>query len=150
MNREARLAEIRELFLSAPESEGTRLIALLLSISLALVVLWLVRRRALQEEYTPIWLGVAGVLLLFSIRFDLLHAVTRALGAWTTRSTIFFLGELFLIAICLNYAVRLSQSNIRQRNLAQEVALLRTEVERLSTAAGASGDRRRIESAAKG
>ena len=121
---------------------------MLLSASLTLVVLWLVRRRALQEEYTPIWLGVASVLLLVSIRFDLLHALTRALGAWTTRSTIFFVGEIFLIAICLNYAVRLSQSNVRQKNLAQELALLQTEVQRLSTAAGGSGDRRGIGSAA--
>lgn len=148
MNREARLAEIRDLFLSAPETEETRLIAVLLSVSLALVVLWLVRRRALQEEYTPIWLGVAGALMLVSIRFDLLRALTRALGAWTTSSTIFFLGELFLIAICLNYAVRLSQSNIRQKNLAQEVALLRTEVQRLSAAARGSGDRSGLGSAA--
>jgi hypothetical protein len=44
---------------------------------------------------------------------------------------VFFLGEVFLVAICLNYAVRLSQSGVQIKNLAQEIALLRAQVEKL-------------------
>ena len=51
----------------------------------------------------------------------------------TTRpsSTIFFLGEVFLFLICLNYAVRLSQTSLRIKNLAQEVTLLRAQIDRV-------------------
>ena len=55
MSDAERLAELRELFLVAPESGAARLLALVLSFGLVCIVLWLVRRRTLRAEYTPIW-----------------------------------------------------------------------------------------------
>ena len=120
------------MFLSAEESHAARIAAVLVSATLAATVLVLVRRRALREEYTPIWLAVAGALLIVSLRFDLLRALTRAIGAWTPSSTLFFLGELFLVAICLNFAVRLSRASVQLKNLGQEVAILRAELDALA------------------
>jgi len=131
MNNEARLAELRELFLSSQESDAARAVAIFVSLILVGVVLWLVRRRSLQEEYTPIWMGVAFALLAVSVQTQILHGLTRAIGAWTITSTILYMGEFFLLAICLNYAVRLSRANLRLKNLAQEFALLRARVEQL-------------------
>ena len=122
------LAQLREAFLGAPESTATRGIAVLLSAGMVGAVLWLVRRRALREEYTPIWLGVAFALLLVSVESDILHWITRTIGAWTPSSTIFFLGEVFLVVICLNFAVRLSRMSLQVKILSQEVSLLRTEL----------------------
>jgi hypothetical protein len=132
MSDAERLAELRELFLEAPESAQVRLLALVLSFGLVCVVMWLVRRRTLRAEYTPIWMGVAFGLFLVGLNLDVLRGIARFLGAWTISSTVFFLGELFLLAICLNYAVRLSQSGTQIRRLAQELALLRQRVEELS------------------
>ena len=129
MNEAARLAELRELFLAAPESTSTRVLAIFLSLLLVGVVLGLVRRRTLREEYTPIWLGVAGGIALLSLYHPLLEALTRAIGAWTVSSALFFFGQLFLLAICLNYAVRLSRLSLQVKNLSQELAGLRAEQE---------------------
>ncbi len=131
MSDSERLLELRELFLSASVSPTTQIVTIVVSLALAGLVLWLVRRRQLGEEYTPIWLIVAIVLVAISIRLDLLYALARAIGAWTASSTIFFVGEVFLVAICLNYAVRLSRTSIQLKNLAQEIALLRARVEEL-------------------
>jgi hypothetical protein len=65
-----------------------------------------------------------------------LRWLSRLLGAWTVSSTLFMLGELFLVAICLNYAVRISQASVHIRDLAQEVALLRQRLEQLEPGAG--------------
>jgi hypothetical protein len=127
------LNELRELFLSAPEAQATRILAIGVSFALVVAVLWLVRRGALREEHTPIWIGVGVALAILSLRSDLLLALTRALGAWTTSATVFFLGELFLVIICLDYAVRHSRASVRIKNLAQEVAILRTRVEQLES-----------------
>ena len=129
MQRNITLEELRELFISAEESNAARVVAVLVSVVLTAVVLQLVRRRALREEYTPIWLGVAGAFLLVSLRFDLLRSLTRAIGAWTPSSTLFFLGELFLLAICLNFAVRLSRASVQLKNLGQELAILRARLD---------------------
>lgn len=138
MTQVERLDELRELLLLAPESEGTRFLAIALSFALVITVLWLVRRRALREEYTPVWMGVALMLFIVSIRLDLLYALTRMIGAWTVSSTIFFLGEVFLVVICLNYAVRLSRATLQLKNLAQEVALLRARLDRITEASSAN------------
>ena len=123
--------ELRELFLAVSDPSTARALALASSLSLVAAVLWLVRRRSLLEEYTPIWMGVAAALLVLSLRLDLLHVLTRATGAWTSSSLVFFLGEVFLVAICLNYAVRLSRAGLQIKNLAQEQALLRARLDRL-------------------
>jgi Uncharacterized conserved protein (DUF2304) len=52
------------------------------------------------------------------------------IGAWTPSSTLFLLAQLFLVALCLNYAVRLSTLTSRVTSLVQEVALLRAEIAR--------------------
>jgi tellurite resistance protein TehA-like permease len=129
MNQAMKLEELRELFLTAPESETARILAVTCSFVLVTVVLWLVYRGVLREEYTPIWMGVAFALVVVSLRLDLLNKLTRAIGGWTPSSTIFFLGEVFLVVICLNYAVRLSRTSVQMKNLAQEIALLRVMVD---------------------
>ena len=126
------LERLRTMLLEAPESQVTRILAIALSTALLIGVLLLARRRTLREEYTPIWIAVAAVITLVSIRMDLLRAVTRAIGAWTPSSTLFFLGEVFLVCICLNYAVRLSRYGAQIKNLAQETALLRARLQELT------------------
>ncbi len=131
MNETLTPEQLREVFLSAADPSSARVLALTSSLLLVSAVLWLVYRRGLREEYTPIWMGVALALVLVSVRLDWLYALTRAIGAWTPSSLIFFLGEIFLVVICLNYAVRLSRTGVEIKNLAQEIALLRARIERV-------------------
>ena len=132
MNETETLARLRELLLDNPDLEAARWLALSISLALVVAVLYLVRRRRLREEYTPIWIAVSAALLVLSLWLEGLRMLTRAIGAWTPSSTMFFLGELFLVAICLNYAVRLSRASLSIKNLAQEVAILRAELEKLA------------------
>lgn len=127
--------QLRELYLTTPASFETRAIAILLSLGLVALVLWLVRRRSLREEYTPIWLGVALAVALVSAVSPLLHWLARAVGAWTPSSALFFFGQIFLVAICLNYAVRLSRLTLQVKNLTQELALLRVAADEASPSA---------------
>jgi len=129
MTSKIAIEELRELFLSAPESAATRWLGIVISLTLVSVVLWLVSRRKLREELTPIWMGATLAFAIVSVEPRALSALTRAIGAWTLSSTLFFLGEFFLLVICLNYAVRLSKAGDQIRCLAQEVALLRTELD---------------------
>jgi len=141
MNQAQKLNELRELFLSAPESESTRLLAIAISLGLFVTVLWLVRRGSLREEYTPIWMGIAFGLTLITLSPGTLAWLTRAVGAWTQSTTVFFFGELCLVAVCLSYGVRLSRAGLQIKNLAQEVALLRAELERMATGQGRGAER---------
>jgi hypothetical protein len=134
------LEHLRELFLQAPESRAAGILAVVLSSLLLITVLFLVRRRKLREEYTPIWVASAVLMTIISLRLDLLRLVTRAVGAWTPSSTLFFMGELFLVLICLNYATRLSRHTGQLKQLAQESAILRARLQEALDARAAAPD----------
>jgi hypothetical protein len=137
MNTTLDVETLRRL-LTDPQAEppSTRIVALLVSAAFLFAVLHLVRRGRLREEYTPIWTMVAVGIMVLSIWFGIVRAITRAVGAWTPSSTLFFFGELFLLVLCLNYAVRLSSLTLHLKLLAQEVAILRAELAALTAARG--------------
>jgi hypothetical protein len=130
MSQGDELNRIRELFLQAPESRTTGILAIVLSTLVLVTVLVLVRQRKLREEYTPIWVVLALLMTAVSLRLDLLRLVTRAIGAWTPSSTLFFLGELFLMGICLNYAVRFSRQSSTRRPTPRAASRLSSRVHR--------------------
>ncbi len=137
-----RLLELRELMINAPNPAATRGVALVIGIGVLVTVLWLVRARRLQAEYTPIWMVLAVVTCAVGAHLQLLRGVAHWIGAWTLSSTIFFLGLIALGAISLHYAVQLSRAGLQIKTLAQEVALLRHQVERISEGSGAGGQPR--------
>jgi hypothetical protein len=116
----------RRLVIEQPEAGLTRIVAFLVSFSFLSAVLFLVFRGRLREEYTPIWSVVAVGIMILSLWFDAVRLITRAVGAWTPSSTLFFFGHMFLLFLCLNYAVRLSGLTAQVKILAQEVSLLRS------------------------
>lgn len=103
--------------------------AVFLTIALLLlaVIVELVRRRRLRVEYAWLWIAAGLTNLLLILRYDLLVALTEAVGAVIPTSTLFFLCILFLALLSLNYSVRLSELTRQVKELAQEVALLRAE-----------------------
>jgi hypothetical protein len=92
-----------------------------------LMVIELVRRRKLKEEYSVLWVVTAVLTLLVSIWFSLLTSVTNAIGAVTPASTLFFFGLLFCLVLLLHFSVRISSLERRLTSLVQEVGLLSVE-----------------------
>ena len=62
-----------------------QIIALTVSVVLLLVVLELVRRRKLTEEYSFLWILSSLALLALSVRREILHAAARWLGVQARR-----------------------------------------------------------------
>jgi len=130
---------LRQLMLQQREAGVTRVLALVISVAFLLAILNLVRRGRLREEYTPIWMIVGLGIVTLSVWFDALLLLTRAVGAWTPSSTLFFFGEMFLLVLSLNYAVRLSALTVQVKVLAQEVSILRAALEAEDPAGGSDG-----------
>jgi hypothetical protein len=105
---------------------------------LLLVIVELVRRRALRVEYSWLWIGACVTTAIFIVRYDLLIALTDLIGAVVPTSTLFFLCILYLALLCLHYSIRISRLTHQVKDLAQELALLRTEVERQETGRSAA------------
>ena len=101
-----------------------KVVALVVSIGLLFLIIDLVRRRKLREEYSWLWLLTVSTILLLTVWFDLLRWITFLIGASIPSSTIFMLAFLFLILISLHFSVVISKLTDRNIELAQRYALL--------------------------
>ncbi|MBI5750177.1 MAG: DUF2304 domain-containing protein [Nitrospinae bacterium] len=105
-----------------------QIFAILISIVIFIVIIELVRKRKLREEFSLIWLLTGFLLFILAIWYDLLLAITSLIGASLATSTLFFFGLVFLILINLYYSIKLSAIANQMKNLSQEVGILKSAV----------------------
>jgi len=101
------------------------------AVVMVLVVLELVRRRRLSEEYALLWVLSSVAMAALGFSTPLLQAITRSLGILYESSTAFAFGVTFGIVMLLYLSIRLSRLGREHHALVRELALLGHEVERL-------------------
>ena len=106
-----------------------KILAIVGSGAVLVVVIELVRRGRLKEKYSLLWLFAGTILLIFSSSRDLLEYVSHVVGVYYPPSFLFLLAFLFLLLITLHFSVVISGLSEKNKRLAQEVALLRQEVQ---------------------
>ena len=105
--------------------------AIIISLSLLVFIIELVRRKKLREEYSWLWLLTGTIILILALWYDLLQWMTNLIGAGLPTSTLFFLGLVFLILIAIQFSVKVSALHTQVKNLAQENGLLKNRIEKL-------------------
>jgi len=113
-----------------------RFVSIGIALALAIFVVNAVRSRKLREEYSFLWLLIAGALLVLAIWDAPLRGLTRVLGGVLPVNILFFAGLIFLVVVSLFYSIRISALNNQVKELAQELALVKLHLERFSPAAG--------------
>ena len=117
----------------------TQLIVAFGALGLALIVLDLVRRRKLSEEFSLLWVGSTLVIAALGFSTPLLRWITHVLGMMFESSTVFAAGLAFATVTLLHLSVKLSRLSQEHQTLTRELALLRHEVEHLRDEGGARG-----------
>lgn len=105
-----------------------KIFAILICIAIFITIIELVRRRKLREEYSWLWLLTGAGLFVLAVKYDLLVAITKFIGAGFPTSTLFFFGIIFLILVNLHFSIVLSHFANQIKNLSQEIALLKNEI----------------------
>ena len=106
-----------------------RAVSIAIAVAIAIFVVNAVRSRKLREEYSFLWLLIAGTLLAITIWQAPLNALTRALGGVLPVNILFFAGLVFLVVVSLFYSIRISELDNQVKKMAQELALLKLSVE---------------------
>lgn len=101
------------------------------SIIALLVVLELVRRRQLSEQYSLLWLGTALVMLVVGLWRDLLHSLAALVNIHHPPNLLFLLAALFLLFIQLYFSTVITRLTRESKEAAQQIALLRHEISQL-------------------
>jgi len=115
----------------------TQIIAALGAVLLALLVLELVRRRKLSEDYSLLWIVSTVLIAVFGFSTPVLRSLTHLLGIMYESSLVFAAGLAFGTVMLLFLSVRMSRLARHLDATTRELALLRLELETLRTGAGA-------------
>ena len=106
-----------------------KIFATIASLAIFVVIIYLVKKGKLREEYSWLWLLTGAVVLVLVIWYDLLLFLTKLIGAVTPTTTIFIFGIVFLMFISLHFAIKISSLSDQVKNLAQKLSLHEAEKE---------------------
>lgn len=106
-------------------------VGIILAIGVMSLILVLLLRRQLAEKYAVLWLLVGAAILILSVFPGLLIALARLLGVAVPSNLIFALAVLLLVGVTLHLSWELSRSESEIRRLAEEAALMRTDLDEI-------------------
>ena len=111
-------------------SASTTILGVAVALIVCVVLFEMLRRHRLREKYALIWFCVALGLLVITVFPGVLTFAAEVLHVQVPSNLLFFVGSLLLLAMSLQHSFELGRLEERTRTLAEEVALLRLELDR--------------------
>lgn len=105
--------------------------AFLLALAIVALVIEMLRRKKLREKYAVLWLIVGVATLVLAAFPRLLNIVAEYVGVQIPSNLLFAMSILMLLGVCLHLSWEISVVEDETRTLAEEVAILRTQLEAL-------------------
>ena len=105
---------------------------IVLALVLIVVVLALLLTRRLREKYAALWLVIGLGVLVLGIFPQLLQGLTRVLGVAPPANLLFVIAIVRPLAVAPHLSWELSQAEDEIRRTAEEVTILRTQLEHLT------------------
>jgi hypothetical protein len=99
-------------------------------VALVLFLLVLLRTRRLREKYAVIWFALALGVCTLSLFPGVVGTLARWAGVQTPSNLLFAASLLVLLLVCIQLSAEITELEEETRTLAEEVALLRLDVER--------------------
>jgi len=108
-----------------------QIFALIVSALVFVIVIDMVRKRRLREEYSVLWLLTSVLMFVLVFRYEWLVALTDLIGAGLPTTTLFLSSIIFLMLLSVQFCIKISQLTDQVKNLSQENALMKREIESL-------------------
>lgn len=122
-----------------------QIVAIAAAVGLLLLVLELVRRRALMERYALLWLLSSIVTLVLAVWSNALELIARQLGIVSAPNALFFVALGFILLLLLHFSAAMSRLTDQSKVLAQRQAILEHQLRELERASAAD-EHRELES----
>lgn len=89
----------------------------------------LVRRRRLREEYALLWLASGLMILLLSISHDIIPWLAKLMGIEHPAYALFVIAFFVGMVLAIHFTVVLSKLTAQNWRLTQEIGLLKRQIE---------------------
>jgi hypothetical protein len=106
-----------------------KLFAVFTVLSIFWLIVQLVKKGKLREEYSWLWILTGIVLIIIVLWYDLLLFITKLTGAVLPTTTLFVFGIIFLLMLSLHFAIKISLLTYEVKNLAQKISFLEAEAD---------------------
>lgn len=103
------------------------------------VMVELLRRRQLREKYAALWLLVGLAVFTLAVSPGLLAWVASSLGFEVPANFLFLVALILLLGVTVHLSWELSRVEEETRSLAEDVGILRLEVDRITGGPAKSG-----------
>jgi hypothetical protein len=110
-----------------------QIFALILSVLIFVVVVNMVRKRRLREEYSVLWLVTSVLMFVLIFRYEWLVSLTALIGAGLPTTTLFLFSIIFLMLLSVQFCIKISLLTDQVKNLSQDNALMKMEIETLAS-----------------
>jgi len=112
-------------------------------VAVAIFVFGLLRTRRIREKYAGIWIVLAGINIILAIFPGLALWTSDLVGVHSPVNLLFASAFIVLLVVCIHLSTELSRIEDQARTVAEEVALLRLDVEEaLRNSSGADEDQK--------
>lgn len=103
--------------------------ALVLSLVTVASIVFLMRSRRIREKYAAAWILLAVAVVVLGAFPDVLGHLAGLLGVQTPVNLLFLVSGVILLIVSVQFSVEISQLEEETRTLAEEIALLRLDLE---------------------
>lgn len=107
---------------------ATYVLGLVAALVTLVFVVELLRRGVLREKFAALWLLVSAAILVMAIFPATLTSLADLLGVEVPSNLLFLMGGVLLLLVSVQLSHEVSRVEARTRRLAEEIALLRYEL----------------------
>ena len=101
--------------------------SIVIGLLVLILIVRLIQKGRLDIAYCWLWLGVGLGMLLVVIKYNWLVALSDLIGAKLPTTTLFLLGIIAVLLMCLQFSIVTSQHRRDIRKLTQQLAILLAE-----------------------
>lgn len=112
--------------------ERIQVFAIVTSAVVCIVIVELVRKKKLMEKYSLIWIFSTVILITLSLWRNFLERLADFLGIYYAPTALFIVLSFCGLGLLIHFSIAISTLTEQNKILAQEVALLKNEVQTIN------------------
>lgn len=106
------------------------------SLATLVMLFELLRRRHLRQKYAVLWVMVAFAVLFLTLFPGLLAGAASLVGVEVPANLLFFGASMLLLLVSIQHSYELGRLEDRNRTLAEDLAILRLQVDAIASHRG--------------
>ena len=111
----------------------------IIGICLLVLIVRMVQRGHMDIAYCWVWLGIGIGVCALVLHYDWLVGMSDLIGSNTPTTTLFLLGFLVVLLLCLQFSMVISTHRRQIKRLTQQVAMLESRAAPRGCGSGSSG-----------